>query len=111
MSECACYKPPFFYLDFDEIELGDSGSYGSVSLQTCKKCGAKWVKYLIEEPHHTKSGRWWRAPISNEDSLTLTAENALEYVERQEWCLAGGSYYEGVYPGCDHKCVKPIRVR
>lgn len=106
MTECTCQNPPFYYLDFDEIDLGWDPRYGEVSIQTCKKCGTKWVKYLIEEEHHSKSGRWWRAQISNEDNLALTAGNAKEYVERQEWCFVGGSFYEvGI-----HKIMKPIKV-
>ena len=103
---CTCQSPPFSYLDFDVTDLGQDPGYGEVSIQRCRKCGARWVKYLIEEEHHAQSGRWWRVPISSEDSLAVTAENALAYVERQEWCFVGGSFHKGGI----HILVSPIKV-
>ncbi len=107
MTACTCQNPPFFYLNFDTRDLGRNEEYGEVSIEVCKQCGSKWVRYSIEDEQHSRSGRWWRAQILNdEDGLVLTAGNAKEFIERQEWCFAGGSFYEiGV-----HKMMKPIKV-
>jgi len=64
---CNCRKPPFHFPGFTVLELGEDLSGASISVATCKKCGAKWLNYLIEEPHHTGSGRWWRVPLEVAD--------------------------------------------
>ena len=107
MTECACQNPLFHYRDFDSLELGSDSTNGDVSLHTCKKCSTKWVGYLVEWPHFSKSTRWYRTPITAEEALTLTAENAKDYIEKQEWCFAGGDYYREI--GI-HKKTKPIKV-
>lgn len=92
---CTCFDLPFCYLDFDTLDLAPDGSLAEAQIDTCKKCGTRWVKYMIEQPYFSKSGRWWRAPISKTDSSALTANNAKAYIEQQEWCFVGGSFYDG----------------
>ncbi len=109
MTQCTCMTPPFSHLDYDTIVLGDDPAYtcGEVRVDTCKVCGAMWVNYLIEEPHYTRSGRWWRAPLKEDNFPGLTSANAKAYIEAQEWCFVGGSYHDGPI----QKQTKPIAVR
>jgi hypothetical protein len=88
--KCKCEKPPFNYLDYNSSNLGEDASGAEVSIDQCKKCGVRWVKYLIEEPHYSNSGRWWRARLSEP---VLKSEEAKQYIQKQAWCFIGGSYY------------------
>ena len=88
------------------MDLGVDFNYGEVSINTCKKCKTKWLKYLIEEEHYTKSGRWWRVPIDISIANSLTAENAKELLESLDWSFIGGSYYDGKI----RKIEKPIKI-
>ena len=103
--KCKCQKPPFYYLDYEIVTLGENDQ-GEASVETCKSCGTVWLKFLIEEPHYSKSGRWWRAKVDPEEVSSLTIENVKFFIERQDECFAGGSYYKkGI-----HKKNKPIWV-
>lgn len=65
-----------------------------------------WINYLVQEPQYTKSGRWWRAPIKEEKTSLISADTSKQYIENQEWCFIGGSYYEGKI----YLCKKPICI-
>jgi len=62
---------------------------------TCRRCGKRWVNYLVEDPHMSHSGRWWRAPLPKKAAVDLSAEEARRYLQEQEWCYVGGSFYGG----------------
>jgi len=105
-GKCKCEEPPFYYLKFHSKELGEDATHGEVSLEKCKKCGTYWLKYLIEQPQYTKAGRWWRVRISQNDLENFTVEMAKSYIENQDWCFVGGSFYDqGI-----HKKERPITV-
>ncbi|MBU2983979.1 hypothetical protein KO528_01330 [Saccharophagus degradans] len=101
--KCACEKPPFNYLDYKTTNLGEDNNGAEVSIDHCKKCGSNWVKYLIEEPHYSNSGRWWRA-ISSEPALS--ADIAKEYIQSREWCFIGGSFHNST----GKKVYAPITI-
>jgi hypothetical protein len=107
MTICSCDKPPFQYLEYDTESLGYDSDFGEVSVDTCKKCNKQWLKYLIEEEHYSKSGRWWRIPIKNINNKKLTVKDAKSFIESAEWCFIGGSYYEGKIS----KITAPIKIR
>ena len=65
--------------------------HADVSFETCKRCGANWLVYLIEEEHQTRSGRWWRVLMSTGERPALAG--ARQFVEKAAWCFAGGSFY------------------
>ncbi len=106
LFKCKCKKLPFHYLDYEVVSIGEN-SLGEASIETCKACGTAWLKFLIEEPHYSNSGRWWRTEIVPSKISGLTIEKAKEYIEEQEECFAGGSFYaKGI-----HKMIKPICVQ
>ena len=70
-----------------------NGRYGEVTLLTCVHCGTKWLHYLVEYEAFTASGRWFRAPISEEAIATITPEQAVPFLEQQPWHFLGGSYF------------------
>ena len=97
MNECRCYSPPFDYRDFVSTPIGidtTNGRHGEVSSEVCAHCGTKWLHYFVEYEAFTASGRWFRAPISDEALATLTSEQAVPFLERQPWHFSGGSYYQ-----------------
>ena len=104
-DKCKCMKPPFFYLDFDSIDIGEDG-LGEITIDSCKRCGIKWIKYLIEEPQLTKSGRWWRALIGKNEENKISVNTSKSYIENQGWCFIGGSYFDGEV----HKKERPICI-
>lgn len=88
--KCNCEKPPFHYLDFNRSDIGEDSSGAEISVDTCKKCGAIWLVYLIEEPHYSNSGRWWRTKLITPE---ITPELSKDYIESQDWCFVGGSFH------------------
>ena len=54
--KCKCKKPPFHYLDYEVVCIGENNQ-AEASIETCKACRTVWLKFLIEEPHYLNSGR------------------------------------------------------
>jgi hypothetical protein len=109
---CRCSIPPFRYSDFAIDTLGEvvceaDGQDAQVTLETCLHCQAVWLKYLIEEPHYSRSGRWWRVHVSAAHAPLLTADRARAFIEQQSEGFVGGSYYSSA----GHKITAPILVR
>ena len=47
MAVCRCMTPPFDARDYDTEFLGvdeTNGRFGEVSVETCKACGAGWLR-------------------------------------------------------------------
>jgi hypothetical protein len=89
--------PPFHYTDFSSAAIGvdkTNGRYGEVSIETCRACGSKWLRYLAEFEAFTKSGRWYKGLLSEEAARSITPETAVAVLESLEWRFAGGSYFE-----------------
>jgi hypothetical protein len=49
---------------------------------------------LIEQPYYTNAGRYWEVKISAEDTDGFSADMARSFIEDQDWCFVGGSYYD-----------------
>jgi len=103
---CNCGRPPFNYKDFRSRDVGEDDRGATVEIQTCRSCDKQWLVYLIEEPHFTRSGRWWRIQISSKDTEELTPSSARRIIEAQQWCFVGGSFYDQE----PHKKYSPISV-
>jgi hypothetical protein len=97
MTECCCTTPPFHYTDFDSAVIGvdeTNGRFGEVSIETCRRCGSKWLRYFAEFEGFTKSGRWYRGLLSEDAARSVTPETAVAVLEALEWRFVGGSYFE-----------------
>ena len=81
--------------------------HAEVSIDTCKRCGTPWLVYLIEQEHHTGSGRWWRVALSSEMGKGPTVAEARSIVEQASWCFVGGSFYNSR----GHRVNAPIVAR
>ncbi|MFL6634284.1 MAG: hypothetical protein ACJ8HJ_18435 [Massilia sp.] len=104
---CICRHPPFRFTDYATVELGEDDRGAEIELSTCKSCGTVWLKYLIDEPHHHRSGRWWRVEIAAADATAVSAATAREWVERSPAGFAGGSFFGST----GHAIAAPIRIR
>lgn len=96
-AACRCMTPPFNYADYTEVAIGTDdtgGRFGEVSLLTCKSCGHDWLKYHVEYEAFSKSGRWFRGPVSPEVARSVRPETALALLGSMEWYFAGGSYFD-----------------
>ena len=96
MAECRCTAPPFDFLDYDSELLGvdeTNGRFGEVSVETCKACGAKWLRYFVEYEAFSESGRWYRGLVTAESLRSLTPELAVALLESLPWYFYGGSYF------------------
>jgi hypothetical protein len=105
-SNCQCHQPPFHYESFNTLSLGEDSLGAEITIDTCKKCGQSWLKLLIEQPHHSKSGRWWRVAVSAENCKTLVVANTRAFIEQQSECFVGGSFFEST----GHRVNAPIKI-
>ena len=95
--DCSCKTPPFYYLDFKNCEVGIDNSFGhycDVSIEKCNKCNRLWLRYFMEEEWHSKSGRWFRGMISEEEAKNIQPETALGLLEKMDFVIYGGSYFD-----------------
>jgi len=97
MNDCRCLKPPFYPSSFDSVMVGvdeGNGRFGEVSIETCRICSRRWLRYLSEYEAFPKSGRWYRGLVTGEVARTVTPETALAVLGGLEWRFAGGSYFD-----------------
>jgi hypothetical protein len=97
MTECRCMTPPFHYLDYLTRDLGEdrtNGRFGEVTIETCRSCGAEWLRYFMEDPLFSRSGRWFRGLVPPHVIPAVTPENALAILASLPWHFYGGSYFE-----------------
>ncbi|MCP3922048.1 MAG: hypothetical protein GY714_05610 [Desulfobacterales bacterium] len=96
MSNCVCMKPPFDYKDFKTNFIGideTNGRFGEVSVELCKLCHSKWLRYYVEFEYISKSGRWFKGQISDDIFAKITPETAVETLNDLPWHFCGGSYF------------------
>jgi hypothetical protein len=96
MSECRCMTPPFHYLDYETVSLGvdmTNNRCGEVTIETCRACGSKWLRYFIEHASFSQSGRWYRGLVTSDILESLTPEQAPELISSLPWYFYGGSYF------------------
>lgn len=96
-TNCACMHPPLHYKDF-EIDPAsdyfvDDVNGGEITIEKCRHCSTKWLRYFIEYPAFTSSGRWCRGVVTDAELSSLTTEKTLEFLEGLPWYLYGGSYF------------------
>jgi hypothetical protein len=88
--------PPFNYQDFDSASLGvdeTNGRYGEVTIETCRACGAMWLRYFVEYEWYSESGRWYRGLITQEMLESLKPEQVPELLSSLPRYFYGGSYF------------------
>jgi hypothetical protein len=97
MTDCVCMHPPLDYRDYSSVPIGTDetkGRFADVTIDTCKKCQSKWLKYQVEYAGFSRSGRWYRGQVPDEVARTVTPESAIAVLEKLDWYLYGGSYFD-----------------
>jgi hypothetical protein len=94
INECECSNPPSNFADFEEISIGTTANYAEISIKICRKCRIKWLHYFYENEAFSKSGRWYRGLISEQEIAKLLPEKAVSHLENLKWYIYGGSYFE-----------------
>jgi hypothetical protein len=95
---------PPFREGFDSRYVGidpTKGRYGDVTVETCRACRRPWLRYHVVYESFSKSGRWFRALVSDEVARHVTPESAVSAIEAAEVRFAGGSYFDST--GFRHK--------
>ena len=104
---CSCRRPPFRHTDYDTKHIGEDRHGADAAVATCKACGSVWLTYFIEEPHYSRSGRWWRVELPTDALKEVSAASARALIERSAEGFAGGSFFNSQ----GHAITAPIRVR
>ena len=95
-DSCPCMTPRFDRQGFERRYLGVdelSGRFGEVTIETCRRCGQRWLHYFYEIEGFPSSGRWYRGTVSEEQVDRATAGNALRVLGTLSWHFAGGSSF------------------
>jgi hypothetical protein len=95
---CRCLAPPLAFEDFERRHLGvdaSGGRFADVELVRCRACGQRFVHYSYELEGFSRSGRWYRAPVTGVDARALGQENARALLAKARLYFCGGSYFDG----------------
>ena len=101
MSEqsCECLDEPMWFDRYNIVKFigrdETNGRFGQVELWQCKSCGRYWLHYAVEYEAFTGSGRYFMGLITPEIADALSPNTAVEYLEKLDWHLYGGSYFSG----------------
>ena len=90
-------SPPFRFEDFVSEPVGvddTDGRFGEVSIETCRACGSKWLRYFVEREAFSRSGRWYRGLVPPDAIQSVRPEDAVELLCSLAWHFYGGSYFE-----------------
>ncbi|MDP3676347.1 MAG: hypothetical protein Q8R44_14840 [Novosphingobium sp.] len=96
-AECRCMNPPFNHADFKTTRIGvdeAGGRFAEVSIERCRRCGQRWLRYFFEIEGLSRSGRWYRGAISREQAKQATPANGLTTLSGLGWHFYGGSYFD-----------------
>jgi hypothetical protein len=56
-----------------------------VTIERCLSCNQQWLRYFFEQEALSKSGRWYRIPVSDAEAASVTETTALELMTRCSW--------------------------
>jgi hypothetical protein len=78
-----------------------AGRFAAVTVERCTACDQKWLRYFFEQEAFSKSGRWYRVAISDDEAASVTETTALELMSRCSWHFYGGSYFDSTGERCE----------
>jgi hypothetical protein len=97
MNPCSCFEntnSDHYQLTLLGVDK-TAGRFAEVEIGRCGLCQRYWLHYSWEIEGFTKSGRWYRAPITWHQSQNVTAGNATSLLENADWYFESGSYSGG----------------
>ena len=96
---CICLNEPLTFDQYNEVKFvgvdETNGRFGEVHIWQCKHCGQHWLYYLVEYEAFSKSGRYFMGRITPELAETLLPNAAVDYLNKLDWHLYRGSYFDG----------------
>lgn len=98
---CPCLEGTFAAADFDRRDVGEDDSYGEVSVLTCRRCRATWLRHFHEVEGISRSGRWHCGRVEPSVAATIAAGNALATIQSLPTYFVGGSALDGVVSRID----------
>ena len=97
-SPCSCEHPGATHTQFATSFVGQDetgGRFADVTIERCRSCCRPWLRYFVEYEAFSRSGRWARGLIGEHEAGTVAPEAAVDYLNRLDWYLYGGSYFDG----------------
>ena len=97
LNPCSCFENissenyQRTFVGIDET----AGRFAEVEIGHCGLCQRYWLHYGWEIEGFANSGRWYRAPITWQQSQNVTPQNAATLLGKADWYFVGGSYFSG----------------
>ncbi len=95
-TDCQCRVPNSPPTLAEQIDIGVTKDYWFISRLRCTNCGTPWLRAFMEHEAFSRSGRHYRAPVTDEALIGLDPERALAILDEAAFKIAGGSYFDGV---------------
>ncbi|MBY4594620.1 hypothetical protein [Ottowia caeni] len=95
-TDCECRVPNSPPTLAEQIDIGVTEDYWYISRMRCSSCGTPWLRAFMEHEAFSRSGRHYRAPVTDAALIDITPEAALTLIENATFKIAGGSYFDGV---------------
>ncbi|MDO3558285.1 hypothetical protein Q3O98_03880 [Ralstonia pseudosolanacearum] len=93
---CECVSPNEDVTWQDRGFIGATADYWEISRLRCAKCGTQWASAFLEYEAFSRSGRHYRAPVTDTSLEEITPEAALRLIEAAPLRIAGGSRFDGI---------------
>ncbi|HLO98993.1 MAG TPA: hypothetical protein VK171_10400 [Fimbriimonas sp.] len=77
-------------------DLGMDANFAEISVLACPICNRNWLHIFYEDESTSASGRWFECPVTDQESISVTANSALPLMRSKPWHFCGGSYFDGL---------------
>ena len=93
---CPCHRPGSHAHCIEEREIGITDDGWDITRTTCTICGTTWLHAYRTDEMFPRAGRYFRAPVGQDQLENLTPSGALDLIGSSQWLLAGGSRHSHV---------------
>lgn len=93
---CACEKHDLSESEYRTSIVGTDltdGRNAEVSIIQCKLCQRIWINYAVESENSPELSRWFKGIIAKKEVAEMKPEQAVEYLEKLQWYICGGSFF------------------
>lgn len=93
---CPCFVPGYSGEWTDRADIGVTDHFWEVSRMRCAQCGTPWLRAFLEHEAFSRSGRYYRMPVTDAALEALTPDAAVCMIETVAFRIAGGSRFDGM---------------
>lgn len=93
---CQCFEPGARVEWAGQSGIGVTADFWDISHMRCARCGTPWLRGFLEIEAFSRSGRFYRAPVTDAALAEITPDAALRLIEEAPLRIAGGSRFDGV---------------